>query len=79
MSRSAPCRKGGGTYPSEKLARRACRQLRKRAIDWFALNVYFCRQHQGWHVGTRRLGVFGAKWGWRPRTRKIEDTRQEQK
>lgn len=57
------CRKGGGTYPSEKLARQACRKLRKVAVDWFALNVYFCREHQGWHVGTRRLGVMCARWG----------------
>lgn len=42
-------------YKSEKAARTHLRQMKRRSVDIFRLNVYWCERHNGWHIGNQPI------------------------
>lgn len=42
-------------FKREDRARQELRVMKRRVIDCFRLQVYFCERHNGWHIGNRPL------------------------
>ena len=46
---------GKRTYRAERAAQLAAKQMRRKVIDCFRLQHYWCDRHQGWHVGNKPI------------------------
>lgn len=45
-------------FKREDAARRELRRIKRKVIDNFRLQAYFCERHNGWHLGNVQLPYF---------------------